>query len=304
MLGDSCDAGPVQRPQLVLARERGNHLGEFPGVAVIAFDVIFEIGRNFEQFVELGIELTQQVVNAALADQDDFDVERNGFRFQGRGADDAQRLAERFDADDARGQAALQFLVGVGLHQQFAGIENQVAAVGAVQRAGAQQAEIGQERAHLGQMFGAAHQIGMCRMVLVHHRRAAAGTLGRVIDQDVDFVAAEEAVSRGPARHRGGQRLRALRLRGALEMPQKQRHIVDHVGFGSAKKVDDRGLEFVGFAQRRHLVADGNHGDFAVEAAQFFAPFLVPFRKLLDRLLQLFLKDLDFSFDFFALFFR
>ena len=104
------------------------------------------------------------------------------------------------NADFAGGEDALEFLVGVGLEQQLARVQYEVAAVGAVQGARPQQSEIGQQRAHLRHVFGTADEIGLGRIVLVNDGRTHAVLAGRVADQDIDLVTAKGALRR---RHPG-----------------------------------------------------------------------------------------------------
>ena len=61
-----------------------------------AFDVVVEIGQHPEHFVKFAIEFFQQIINVARADQNDLDVERNHFRFEGDGIN-AQFRVRRFD---------------------------------------------------------------------------------------------------------------------------------------------------------------------------------------------------------------
>ena len=72
--------------------------------------------------------------------------------------------------------------------QQLLRVEHEVAAVGAVQRAGHQEIEIGDQRAEPRQVLDPADQRLVRRVVLVDDRRAV---LLAVVDDDVDLVAAK-----------------------------------------------------------------------------------------------------------------
>ena len=79
--------------------------------------------------------------------------------------------------------------------QQFLRVEDQIAAIGAVQRARHQQVEIGDEGAEAGEMLDPADQGLMGRVVLVDDRRAV---LAAIVDETVDPVAAEARVVDAP----------------------------------------------------------------------------------------------------------
>ncbi len=173
-------------------------------------------------------------------------------------ADQAELLGERFDPDLARPQDALELLPGERLEQQAARIEHQIAAVGAVQRAGLDQVEVGDQRAELGDVLDPAHQVRMRRVVLVDHRCALGPGM---IDQEIDPVAPKR-INLGDRRTtgcRGRQdrlrRRRARRLIGGLgEVALDRIEVGEHI-----RKV------FVVLAQLVDQVPDGVRRDLAVQ---------------------------------------
>lgn len=171
-------------------RNRLQDLGETGDRGIVATHILLEIDLNLEQLVEIGIQPAQHVVKRTVANQDDLDVERDWLRLQRYGADQAHHLAEGLDLDMLGAQRALQRLPGIGLHEQAQGVDHQEAAIGSVQGAGLDQGEIGQQRAHLGDMFDPPDQVGVGRQVFLHHRRAGAVfTVAPVADHDVDLIA-------------------------------------------------------------------------------------------------------------------
>ncbi len=61
-------------------------------------------------------------------------MQRNRFRLQGDSADQAYHLAQRLNVDASCPQQPLDGLPGIRLLQHFEGIQDEVAAVGAVER--------------------------------------------------------------------------------------------------------------------------------------------------------------------------
>ena len=162
----------VEGQQFFLARQRGDQTGiEQMGVG-IALNAVFEIRRHLEQLVEIRVVLLQQVIEQAVAEQHDLDIQRHRLRLQRDGADQAVHLAQRFDANLARLQGAFQAFPGKGLHQHFAHVQQQVAAVGPVQRTRLDQGEIRHQRAQLGDMLDPPDQVAVGRVVLADDRGA------------------------------------------------------------------------------------------------------------------------------------
>ena len=85
---------------------------------------------------------------------------------------------------------------------------DQVAAVGAVQRAGLDQREVGDQRAHLREVLDAADEVVVGGVVLVHDRRAAAAA---VLDQHVHLVAPQRGLALGLGATRDAEERRAAR---------------------------------------------------------------------------------------------
>ncbi len=140
----------------------------------------------------------------ALADENDLHLQRDRLRLQRDGADHAVDLAQRLDDDLLLAQGALQPLPGERLGQQLERLDDQIAAVGLVQRPRLDEREVGDQRAHLGHVLDAADQLGVARLIEDDDRRARGLA---VIDGDVDLVARRRhaPLGRGDAQRRPQQ---------------------------------------------------------------------------------------------------
>ena len=224
LVDDARNARRIERLQPMLLDDRRDQ----PRIGVVvlrgALDGVVEIGLHLEQAGEVRIERRQHVVELAVAEQHDLDVEGDRLGIERLRGDEACRLRRLLDANLARLDGALQRLPGERRQQQPAGIEQQVAAVGLVQGAGLDQQEVGDQRAHLGEMLDPADQVAEGGIVLLHQRCAAraAFAVGR---HDVDHVAAEARVVRAVDRLLDDG---VLLLAGG----QEQADVADHVVAG------------------------------------------------------------------------
>lgn len=150
---------PVEGQQPLLRRERRDQPGIGELRRRVAAHVVLEVGGHLEELGEVRIELVEQVVEQPVAQEDDLDVERDRLGLERDRADQTQALAERLDAQLARIERALQALPRERLQEDLACIEQQVAAVRAVQRAALDQRKIGEQRAHLRDVLDAPEQI-------------------------------------------------------------------------------------------------------------------------------------------------
>ncbi len=85
--------GPaIQVAQPVIAHDGGDQA--CVGVLRVgrALDLVRKVGRHLEKLVEVRVGLREQVVEHAVAEQYDLDVEWHGFRFQRDGAGQAEHL--------------------------------------------------------------------------------------------------------------------------------------------------------------------------------------------------------------------
>ena len=174
LLEDARDRRGIERLQAVRRRDRGHDPRIVAIVRLRAADRVVEIRLHLEQPGEVGIVLAEHVVQLPVADQHHLDVERDRLGIERLRRDQAGRLRRLLDPDLAGLDRPLQRLVGERRHQQLARIEQQIAAVGPVQRARLDQQEIGQQRAHLRDVLDPADQVGIVRVQLLHHRRVRA----------------------------------------------------------------------------------------------------------------------------------
>ena len=158
-----------------------------------------------------------------------------------------------------------------------------------MQHARLYQTEIGEQRAHLGQVLDPAHQIALRRVVLVDH----GGALGVAVIDDDPVVTQE----RGRAARAGWRVSRRLSGGGLSALAARRVHeagdVVDHVGLNRVEVGDRASQRLVLLAHRIDQMSDREIRDLAVDLADFLAPRLVPARDLLDGFLKLLLKLLN-----------
>ena len=148
--------------------------------------VIVEVDGNLEKLMKLEVELGEQIVQPAGTDEDDLDVQGHWLRCERHGRDKSKHLRRRLDPDLHSAERALQCVPGKWLLQQLVCIDQQITSVGTMEGSAPNQAEIGDERPHLGQMLDRAHEIHIGRTVFVDHRRAGNA---RAVNDDVDLIA-------------------------------------------------------------------------------------------------------------------
>ena len=196
------------------------------------------------------------------------------------------------DADLAGLDGALQCLPGEGGEQQLARIEQQVAAVRPMQRAGLDEQKVGHQRAHLGDVLDAADDVAVNGVELLDDRRAGGGIVA-VGDHYIDHVAAEPGVPRGVHRLPDDG---VLLLAGG----EKESDVAGQVLTGRAQIVER--LRHVG--ERSHQVVergvDGALGHLLVEHAQVRAALLVGLGHALEDDLQVLLQGLNLALDLLA----
>jgi hypothetical protein len=88
----------IERPQAGLVRQPGDQRRVGGVGRGAARHRRLEVGHHLEQVVELGIDRGEQVVDVAITEQHDLDVERDRRRLERHGRDHAQRLAQALDA--------------------------------------------------------------------------------------------------------------------------------------------------------------------------------------------------------------
>ena len=138
-----------------------------------AVDIVLEIGENLEVLAHLGIERSQDVVENAVAEQDDLDIERDRIGLDRDRAGQAEKMADVLDPDLALAQRPLERRPAERLHQQVSHVEQQIAAIGPVHRAGFDQPEIGHQHAVLRDVFDIAQKVAERRMQLFDDRDVA-----------------------------------------------------------------------------------------------------------------------------------
>ena len=290
IFGKAGDGEGVKIRQALSAGRRGDEAREQHRGPIVARDHVVEIRDHLEMLAEFGVGISQEVIQHPLADQHHLKVAGNRFRLQqGRGGQ-AERAVDRLDPDFARPQSPFERLPGGRLGQHLARIEQQVAAIRPVQGAGADEIEIGHQRAELGPVLDPADQTLEGRLVLIDH-----GGMGRatVIDDEIDPIAPESIF---------GARLGSVALiAGAVGGPHDRIDILDHVLADLVEiahhlvDIGEQGLEPVDH------VADREACRLLVERADLLAGLLEELGEVLDGRLKLFLQLFDALFELLAL---
>ena len=284
----------VQRPERIVPHQGGDHARVRAAVLRGAVDHVVEVDRHLEQFGEFRIALAEHIVDAAIAEQHHLDAQRYGFGLQRNRGRHATGFHHPLDAHFARLQGPLQRIPGVGIGQHLLRVEQQIAAVGAQQRARLDQVEVGDQRAELGDVLDTADQVGLCRVVLVDHRRRLRVA---VVDHHVDLIAPERRRPRRPAPNRHLDR----RLGTAFLVAEEIVRVLDHVLADLIEVGDDLGRLGVARAQFLDHVADDERGHLAIELAQILAVRALPLRRLAHDRLHLLLELGDIGLGFLLL---
>jgi hypothetical protein len=222
-----------------------------------AHELVLEIDRDLEELAELRVQLAEQVIDVALAEHHDLHIQRDRLGLQRQGADEAGDLGERLDADLGGLQETFQGLPGEGLHQQLERIDDQIAAVGLVQRAGADHGEVRLQRAQVGAVLDATDQLMMRRQIRIDDRGAAVLV---VPEEHVDPVALMPGRAVGVRRDPDAEQRRLLVVIG-----QKLAKVLDHVRLDLPQIVDDGREIAVLLAEGLDQALDGGGGHLAIE---------------------------------------
>ncbi len=164
-------------------------------VVVASLQVVVEICRHLEEAAELDVVVAQQVIQPALADEDDSRIQRDRLGLQRRRAHPAVGLGGRLDLHLPGEQGLLECLPDERPGQHAAGVEDQISAIRLQQRAAAHQPEIGYQRAHLRTVLHTADNVRVARIGLVDHGRPVGIC---IIDDEVHFVLAVELLGIPP----------------------------------------------------------------------------------------------------------
>ena len=182
-----------------------------PEIARIGGRVAVDIGVDLEIGAEVGIALEEGRVPERRADKDHLYIKRYRPRLRRAGERRALRAAELFDADHAIAQRAFEERPALGIGGDRFGAQHQHAAIGAMQRAGADLQEIGMERALALAIFDPAEEMLIAGIGLDDHRRMH---FLAMIDEEIDGVAPLGEFAFGRA---AGLELKSLRRFGDVD---------------------------------------------------------------------------------------
>ena len=79
---DPCDRATVERAQLVFPYQSRDQACVEPFVFLVAVESVIEVGGDLEQARKIRVVLAQQVVEGAVADEDDLDVQHGRLRLE------------------------------------------------------------------------------------------------------------------------------------------------------------------------------------------------------------------------------
>jgi len=124
-----------------------------------AFHLAGELGFDLEELAKVLIQRIEQLIEARVADDHDLDIERDRLRLQARRSHQAIELGHLLDLDLVVAKSTLEPVIGEGVHQQVLGFHHQVAAVGAVQRTGANLGKVRDHRPIFGPVLDPADEV-------------------------------------------------------------------------------------------------------------------------------------------------
>ena len=168
-------AGAIERCEQAIAQRepRRSVARTSPRCRGVARKVVFEIGAaQLEMLAQLGIGRAKQEVEHPVAEQHDLHLQRNRVGLERDRVRQADEASDVLDRDLAAPQRALERRPTERLHQQAARVDEEIASVRAVQRAGLDEQEIGDEHAMGGDIIDAADQIAERRVQFLDQRRA------------------------------------------------------------------------------------------------------------------------------------
>jgi len=279
LLEDRRDCDSVHVRQVFFADEAGDEPRHLHCGFRLAIGLKVEVCLDLEDLGEVLVVGEQELVPDRIAEQDHLAVERDGLRLQRLGGEQPVALRQILDADLAVTDGALETLVHVRVAEHVLDVEDQVAAVGLGERAGADHREVGQQGAELRPPLDAPDQVGERRVGLDDDRRS----LGvRVVDDDVDLVAGEVRLLPGQPQPRNRHRL-LFAIAEVLD-------VVDDVLLYSLQVLADLLVVRVALLEVVHERAQDVHRDLLVEVAEL--------------LLHGVLDDLDLGHDVANLFFE
>ena len=282
LFDDARHALAGERTQSVPSRHSSDEARIVPGGRLVPRHVVRKVDRDLEEVGEVRIELGEQVVDRAIADQDDLEIERHRLGFELRRRHEAEQLLDRLDASFLGVQGPFQGGPRKAEREDAMGVQDEVPAVRTMERAGLQEVEVGEQRAEPGLVLGATDQGLVRRVVLVDH---GGPRVRGVSDEHVDLVAAE---------------VRPLRL--AVQEPEdgvlalgrglEERFPVFHEVLLDRREPRGHAVGGEG-AELFEKVADGPPGHVLVQGPDGLSMFALPDRRLPRRVLELLAQLLD-----------
>ena len=293
ILDDFAHRGDVEVEQALLLDAVADELGDAHLVFRRPTHLDGEIGPHFEQLLELLIVGVERVVGRRVADEHHLHIERD--RLGGEGGGHEHPGLEAFlDADAAVAQPLLERLPRERLAEQHTRIEHQVAAVRSVQRAGLDMPIIADQRAELGAHLDAADQVGVGRIRLDDHRRAAQIA---IVHDDVEMILVERraGVRLQPQRHIlpcRGAILHLLPLSGGAQLDLEVVGMLRDVSLHIQQIGEHIGPRGIFGRQPLEGLADGRRGDLLIEVRQAVVGCFLDLAHLTESALQRLLQRL------------
>ena len=185
-----------QRRQAVFAAGVGHKHGGGLARVVGGGEAFRKVHLDAKAPGKFRVAFLQRVVVFHRPDQDEFDfcVHRLGLQRHGRHGH--QRCARFFNLHAPAAQVAAHLFPGLRVGEQVAQVQQQKAAVGFQQAAGAHTRKVGHQHVFFGLVFDAAKQRVRDRVVFHDHRRAAQAA---VVHHHIDLVAHQQLLQRGQA---------------------------------------------------------------------------------------------------------
>ena len=253
-------AAAIEMLEAVRTRHAREHAQQLAAIGIVAIGRRREIRLHLEELGEIGIELAQAIVKPRLAEQHDLDVERNGFGLDGHRLAAVENLGEVGDADLRLAQRALQRLPRNVLLQEIERIDQQKAAIGRMQRARADEHEIGDHGDEQRHVLDLAQQLRQRGKVQRQNRRALPAL---IVDEQIHLIAVERHVAAFVV-------VLVVAAGFGLQRIDMDHHVLED-GFEMRVRL---GMAVIGVRQRLHQPADFRLAQFAIERAQLLERLL------------------------------
>ncbi len=158
-------------PEVLLPDEVAHEVGVLPGILVVSLHHDIEVRFDLEELLEVGVHPVEELVEHRRPDEGHLDIEGDGLGFDGLCRYKSHPLPRLLDDGLSGLQGSLEPIPGEGVSQEVFDTEDQVTAVGFMERTRPDHREIGREYAELDLFLDLSEQVLKRRVLLDDDRR-------------------------------------------------------------------------------------------------------------------------------------